>query len=172
MKINLPGIFHDFRYYDTYFRLRIPFRLWLIIFYGIKHSVVFMLVGVLGSPSTDVLAVLGSPFFLPASGLALIVIFAGHWRVAGAAQWKRRLWRKSHFLLVFSYALSVVVLSILHVWPVTQGEQWTPTVLTAVLFFDFNILIYLLFSTLIRDVFLDFPEQHDVQYWYFRIFTH
>lgn len=172
IKLNLPGIFYDFHYYDRYFRLKIPFRLWLIIFCGMKSSLIFIFTLLLEDRPNDALVVLGSPLFLPVSLISLIVIFAGNWRVAGAVPWKKQLWHKSHALLSTAFAISVTLLCFFQTYPALQGDGWEPNMLTAVLLLDLLILLYLISSPFIRDVFADFPEKHDFEYFYLRIFTH
>lgn len=172
MTIHLPPVFHKFHYYDSYFRLRIPFRLWLIMIYGIKPFVISAFFAVFGNKETEALEMLASPLFFPMGGMALLVIFAGKERVAGAVHWKRQLWHRSHLLLLIAFGASATLLFFLGLWPALYQGGKVPTAVGLFLVIDFLILIYLLLSPLMRDVFLDFPEKHDVEYWYLRIFTH
>jgi hypothetical protein len=149
--------FYPLRYYDNYFRLKIPLRLWFIIAYSAFHPLMSGGITVYIDHFVFERANINFFLFIP-SLIAVPVVLAALLRQSSPTLWKKSLWQKSYFILLVSNGISFLFLFFLN------GDFFTDRFddrLFYNLFFvflSFFIFVYLLFSRFIKDVFADFPE--------------
>jgi Tfp pilus assembly protein PilF len=146
-------------HYDEAFLLRLSPPLWLVIVFGLRHIVMVVLALVQpGISSHSFWQEFQSNNIFYASNIlvALVFIAAGH-RVATAHDWWRRLWLHGRHLLLLAYFIDLVLFLVLHgrVLLDPRGYDFAPALAIGVA--DVFAMIYLLQSTLVRDIFSDFP---------------
>jgi hypothetical protein len=146
--------------YDDQLNLRTPLPLWLAMAFLVRH---LALLGITFLPTTgeeiEVLRDLVQPWYLLADMPALPVLFVAMRRRPQCGDWARRTWRSGRWLLMASAAGYLVLLG-----PTLAASarplhlvlnEWVLASVVANLW----ILIYLVRSPLLRDLFADFPER-------------
>jgi len=151
---------HDPSRYDEHLTLKVPFTLWLVLAFLLRH---LLLLGITFMPTTGeeitVLRDLIRPVYLAADLLALPVAIVAARRRPQAPDWMRRLWPFGRPLLTAS---ALVYLALLGVHLATSGEPLVTAVDEAVLIsalLNLAVIAYLWRSALVRDLFREFPEQ-------------
>jgi hypothetical protein len=151
---------HDPSRYDEYLTLKVPLALWLVLAFLLRH---ILLLGITFMPTTGeeitALRDLIRPAYLAADLLALPVAVVAARRQPQAPEWMRRLWPHGRALLTASVLLYLALLS-MHV--ATTGRALINAVDEAVLIsalLNLAVVAYLWRSTLLRDVFREFPAR-------------
>jgi hypothetical protein len=153
-----PRIPLDPSRYDEHLTLKVPVTLWLVLAFLLRH---LLLLGITFLPTTGeeitALRDLIRPAYLAADLLALPVAIVATRRRPRAPDWMRRLWPLGRALLTASALLYLALLG----WQIaTGGEPLISAVDEAVLIsalLNLAVVVYLWRSTLVRDVFREFP---------------
>ena len=141
--------------YDDRFILKVSPLLWLVIFYSLRHFLLFLFVSL--TKSADLMSLVADvvdPRLMVSDTLALLVLFAYLSRL-GENPWPpfRRLWHGGKWLLVAATALNTLLLPLL-LWEKIAELDLLPLTLLEL---NVVIMVYLVRSTLVRDIFADFP---------------
>ena len=141
--------------YDDRFILKVSPLLWLVIFYSLRHFLLFLLVSL--TKSADLIGQVADvvdPRLMVSDTLALLLPFAYLSRLGeNPRPLFRRLWHSGKWLLVAATALNTLLLPIL-LWEKIAEFDLLPLTLLEL---NVVIIIYLMRSTLVRDIFADFP---------------
>lgn len=140
-------------------QLKVPWTLWIVMVFLVRH---LLLLGVTFMPTTGeeikVLRELIHPQYLPADIPAALVLFLAMRRRPECGDWPRRLWRHGRWLLMASAAGYLLLLGLTLVG---GGQPLQITVdewILASVLLNVWILVYLVRSPLLRDLFADFPD--------------
>ena len=151
---------HDPSRYDEHLTLKVPFMLWLVLAFLLRH---LLLLGITFLPTAGAeimaLRALIRPEYVLADLLALPVAVVAARRRPRAPDWMRRLWPHGRLLLSAS-AGGYLALLIWHL--ATAGEALITAVDETVLIsalLNVAVIAYLWRSALVRDVFRAFPER-------------
>ena len=153
---------YDARCYDLDMRLKIPFLLWLIIIYGIRHGTfVAMTANVisLGLMPYSWMEMQSNYYLIACDVPALLVLIAAIYREPESWQLIRWIWQHGRALLLLSYLAGAAGFSYLHQSQLTMPAN--PDFIAALggLLPDLYFIGYLLGSGLTRDLFNEFPEK-------------
>lgn len=147
---------YAFSDYDADGTLRVSVPMWLLIFYSLRHAIVWL--GLSISRSPDLLEDLTNEThwaFLLCGVPALMVLVAAGSRIASAGNFPRWIWRNGRWLLAASILLHVAIA----VGVGLTKPNWHFSVSQAVSFaLDALALRFALSSPRVRDAFADFPE--------------
>ncbi len=151
---------HDPSRYDEHLALKVPFTLWLVLAFLLRH---LLLLGITFMPTTGeeitVLRDLIRPVYLAADLLVLPVAIVSARRRPQAPDWMRRLWPVGRLLLTTS---AMLYLALLGVHLAASGEPLVTAVDEAVLIsalLNLAVIAYLWRSALVRDLFREFPAR-------------
>ena len=151
---------YDLYSYDENLVLRVPPLLIAAIYWSIHH--VFLLALGASSNSGEVFGLVldysGSALFLISDMPGALVLFARINRTPEAGVRVRWIWRHGLSLLVFGVSMSAAATSYYYQKEIINLESPGFFLLIA----DLGIVIYLLFSRRVRDVFADFPQAETV----------
>ncbi len=149
---------HDPDCYDANLNLKVPFALWLVLAFLVRHM---LLLGITFMPTTGseikVLRELIQPLYLLADLIALPVVVVALTRRPESPQWMRRLWPWGRVLLSVSVLVYVGLLG----WRLLTAARPLiavldePTLVSLLL--SLMVLVYLWGSPLVRDLFREFP---------------
>ncbi|MBF0587752.1 MAG: DUF2919 family protein [Magnetococcales bacterium] len=133
--------------------LKVPPLLWLAMFYQMRH-VLLLILGVFGRTPWVVGWALEQPIYLVGDIFPMVVGFAVGSRLPEAGPKVRRLWRLGRWLLM----LAIVIDSGLILYD--HGDTLHTFPLVPLLFLGGNalVLLYIMFSGRVRDLFLSFPS--------------
>jgi tetratricopeptide (TPR) repeat protein len=148
-----------FRYNDA-FQLKVSPMLWLAMFFGLRHVAIFLLISLRPNvPVFDFWYELQNDNILKISDLlvALVVVAANHRLPTSQAFW-RKLWHQGRNVLLFAFCLDLVLFLVLHGTVLLEPDVYRFPPAVAVVLLDFSILAFLLRSTLVREIFADFPQ--------------
>jgi Protein of unknown function (DUF2919) len=146
-------------HYDERLLLKIPALLWLAILYAIRH---FFFVGAARLMPMDIVTIpwinfqTSAYFMLTDVPAALVLLAIGH-RVPNGLSIMRRVWKYGRWLLIVSYIAGIALFSYLNEEVMTDPSSWDFPDGMLVVMIDFVIVVYLMRSELVRDVFNDFP---------------
>lgn len=149
-------------YYDDQLVLRVPPALWIGMAFLVRDLALLAVTFVPRSgEAINVLRDFVQPLFLVADLPALMVLLIALRRRPSSPAWMRRVWGWGRQLLALSAALH------LGLWAARFGavHRWNSFALNEgvvlVLVLDATILVYLLSSPLLRDLFREFPITED-----------
>ena len=152
---------YDLYSYDENLVLRVPPLLIAAIYWSIHH--VFLLVFGASSNSGEVFGLVldysGSALFLISDIPGALVLFARINRTTEAGVRVRWIWRHGLILLVLGVSMSAATTSYYYHQEIVNFENPGFFLLIA----DVGVVLYLLFSRRVRDVFADFPRPDDVK---------
>lgn len=154
-----PAFYPPDYYYDD-LSLKIPWLVWLILVYAMRHAL-FIVLGFL--PTTrgtlDYLTEGVEPAFLLVNAIVAAVLIAAFRRRPEAGSTLRRLWFAGRRLLITALSLDVV-LTLAYGWPALTDSTSNRGLLVIVQAgLAMAMLAYLLRSRLARDVFRSFPDK-------------
>ncbi len=145
--------------YDEHLTLKVPMTLWLVLAFLLRHV---LLLGMTFLPTTGeeitALRDLVLPAYLVSDLLALPVAIVATRRRPQAPGWMRVLWLRGRQLLTASALCYLALL----VWNVLSSGRTLinaiddATLISALI--NLLVIAYLWRSTLVRDVFLEFPK--------------
>lgn len=147
-------------YYDDHLVLRVPLPLWIAMAFLVRDLAVLAVTFVPGSgEAVNLLRDFVQPLFLIADIPALLVLAIALRRKPDSPGWMRRIWGWGRHLLALSAILHLVLwtahFGMVHRWNLFRLDEGV--VLSLAL--DAVILVYLLTSLLLRDLFRDFPTE-------------
>lgn len=141
--------------YDDRFILKVSPLLWLVMFYSMRHFLLFLFVSL--SQSASLMGVVADEVdirLMASDCLALVVLIAYFGRLGKKpGELFRRLWHSGRWLLLAATALNTVLL------PLILWKKIADLNLVVLTLLELNavVIIYLMRSTLVRDIFADFP---------------
>ena len=146
-------------HYDENLVLKVPALLWLAILYGIRH---FFFVGAAALMPMDIVTIpwinfQTSPYFMLTDLPAALVLFAIGHRVPNGLNIMRVVWKYGRWLLIASYLAGIALFAYLNREVLADPSSWDFPDGVLVVVIDFIIVVYLMRSELVRDVFRDFP---------------
>jgi hypothetical protein len=151
---------YDFASYDDNLCLKPPVLLWLVVIYLARAAVIPFLGGVASSNgSADAASLtrgLFSPLDFAPAVIAVILPIAYLRRVPRASGFWRRLWSYGRWILASSAAADLAI-SLYRMMQTGMDESWRPQWQFLGCAVDVYIILYLLRSERLRDVFADFP---------------
>ena len=152
---------YDLYSYDENLVLRVPPLLIAAIYWSIHH--VFLLVLGASSNSGEVFGLVldysGSALFLISDVPGVLVLFARINRTSDAGAKVRWIWHHGLALLVLGLSMSAAATSYYYHREIVNIENPGFFLLIA----DVGIVLYLLFSRRVKDVFADFPLADQVE---------
>jgi Flp pilus assembly protein TadD len=152
---------HNARHYNGDLRLKISFMLWLSIGYALRHGI-FVAASDKATSQGLTLPIwfdLQSNIYLVLCDLpALLVLISAIFRFPGGSKWIRGIWQIGRWLLVIAYLSGIGGFTYLHFDTLSNPIHPDFMISVAGLLPDIVIAGYLLSSTLIRDIFAEFPE--------------
>lgn len=141
--------------YDERFILKVSPLLWLTIFYSMRHSLLFLFVSMTQSAQLmSAFADVVDLRLMASDSLALLVLLAYFSRLGKTpGNLFRRVWHGGKWLLLAATALNTALV------PLLQWEKIADLDLVLLTLLELNVVvvIYLARSTLVRDIFADFP---------------
>jgi hypothetical protein len=145
--------------YDEKFLLKVSPLLWIIMLFLTKDLWIWPLT--LVSRSGELIGIAVREFRtaqLIAEGPAILVLAASFRRSPAAGPWARIIWRNGRWLLSASAALDLLLVfpRLLHKWDVSHALDWGIALASVA---SALIIVYLWQSTLIRDIFANFPDK-------------
>jgi hypothetical protein len=145
--------------YDEQLVIKIPPLLWLTMLFLIRHAILVLLSYLprTGEAMTY-LRYLVDPLFLVADLPAVLILFAAVRRKPGAPDWIRALWGHGRPLLALSSLLYLVLLMASLFSSARPLLPAVNEVLIVSVLLNLAIVAYLVRSTLVRDVFAEFPK--------------
>ena len=146
-------------HYDDFLRLKIAPELWFVLLFGVRHVVfysfaILMPLEVSETPWVDLQS---SPYLILADlPIALVLLATGH-RIPDAHKIMRWIWHHGLALLLAGYLIGIVIFLVLNLAVIIDPSKngFPPAV--SVVLVDIGIMIYLIRSELIRDIFREFP---------------
>jgi Flp pilus assembly protein TadD len=151
------------RHYDDQLSLKISLLLWFVLLYGVRH--IFLIAATKLMP-VETLQIpwitLQAHMLLVYCNLpALVVLLATGHRIPNAWRLMRWVWLYGKNILAISYVLSLSAFIYLnfYVFRTPNLEEWFFTV--AIIITDIAIVIWLLSSPLVSDIFAEFPDGLD-----------
>jgi len=152
---------HDARCYDDDMRLKIPFLLWLVTIYGIRHGpFIAMTANVisLGLTPYSWLELQTNYYLIACDVPALLVLIAIIYRAPESWKLVRWIWLHGRSLLVCAFVLGMTGFIYLHLNTIANPAN--PDFIAALggLLPDIFVIVYLLSSRLVKDIFCEFPE--------------
>lgn len=131
--------------------------LWLVIFYSLRHFLLFLFVSL--TKSAELMGVVADVVdvrLMASDTLVLPVLFAYFSRLGeNPRALFRRVWHGGRWLLLTATALNTALLPILLWKKIAEFDL----VLLTLLELNVVMIIYLVRSTLVRDIFADFPAE-------------
>lgn len=141
--------------YDERFILKVSPLLWLAIFYSMRHFMLFLFVSL--TQSAELMGTFADVVdlrLMVSDTLALLVLFAYFSRLGkNPGALFRHLWHGGRWLLLAATALNTVLVPILLWKKIAELDL----VLLTLLELNVVVMLYLARSTLVRDIFADFP---------------
>ncbi len=150
---------HGAHHYDDFLRLKVSTSLWLIILYGIRH---LFFMGAMQLMPSEVASVgwlqiqTNLVFMLTDIPAAAVLLTIGH-RLPQSSFIMRWMWAKGKFILTSSYILSVCVFVYLNKSLFQVSDLNNLILAASVVIPDALIILFILKSELINDIFSDFP---------------
>jgi tetratricopeptide (TPR) repeat protein len=146
-------------HYDRFYRLKVPFLLWLAMLYGLAPAA--FLIPQARSAADLWGELLGDWRMVPACLPILLVMVAAGYRVPETGRWMRSAWRYGRQLMLAGYLGSAAVFVVLHRQVLASVDHLLFPVALSILLLDAAAIAYLFGSHLLRDLFADFPEAGD-----------
>jgi tetratricopeptide (TPR) repeat protein len=158
-----PMLKYPARHYDDQLSLKIPIFLWLALIYGVRH---FFLIAATKLMPLETLQIpwiyLQAHMQLISCDLpVLLVLLATGHRIPSAIRLMRWLWLNGKSILAMSYLLSLSGFIYLNFDTLStpNAEEWFFTAL--IVMTDMAVLIWLMRSSLVSDIFAEFPDRLD-----------
>ena len=152
------------RRYDEQLVLKVPPLLLLVMVFLVRH--VFLVLLSFLPRTGDAMTYLRDlvdPLFLLSDLPAALVLLAVLLRKAGSPAWLQTLWHKGQSLLTIAALLYIAILAVLLTRSVRPLVQSINEAIILSVLLHVAIIFYLVRSTLIRDVFADFPADAEKQ---------
>lgn len=146
-------------HYDSAFRLKVPFFLWVAFVNGLLHLACLLPPAQTAFGKAALL--LGDWRLVGPDVVVLVVLIASGFRVPDARPWMRRMWHGGRAWLIAAYVADVALFVFFHWDEFHNPDLWYFEYMFAILAVNVILLGYLLSSSLVRDVFADFPEPGD-----------
>lgn len=156
----IPRIY-DLSHYDKYFRLRLPFMMWLMAIWVGMPAVML---------SKDIRTVLGhwatiwnDYYLVPGSLVVFFVFWVYGQRIPKAKWFWRKAWQFGRQTLIAGLVLGAAALVIRHhdILLLPTSKMFVPV--AVILGIQLSFIGYCLKSRYLRDLFLDFPEPTDLE---------
>jgi len=151
---------YDAHHYDDFLNLKISNSLWFCILYGVRH---FFFVAALKLMPDDVASmdwinIQASSFYMVTDLPAALVLLATGHRIPEAISIMRLIWAHGKFILISSYILFITSFFYLNS-SLIQIDDFNKIIFAAtVLIPDILIVLFVLKSGLIKDIFNQFPH--------------
>ena len=155
---------HEPHRYDASFRLKLSPMLWLCLLYGMRHAMITLL----GMMPPFWLGLLGrwgklqaTPWLLATDVLVFgVLLLAGH-RVPATGPLLRACWHRGRLWLLLAFGLDLLLFAALNGRILLAPDDHDFARALSIVLIDVGVLAFLLRSTLVRDIFADFPEAGD-----------
>jgi len=147
--------------YDDYLNLKISSSLWFYLLYGVRHLVFFSLMKL--NPDyvafVDLLNAQSNWLFIITDFPAALVLLATGHRLPEALGVMRWIWNHGKYMLVTSYVTGIFVFLYLNQSLIKNPFTDNNILLTTILCLDILIIIFIIKSELIKDIFNEFPPK-------------
>lgn len=143
--------------YNAHGALKIPMTLWIVLGYGLRHLALILFPPTRIAFGTYTELFIGKNFLI-SDALILLVIFLNLARLPEAGKITRVLWTCSYWLVIAAYLLDALFTLITHTKALSDTGHVYFNDLAANLIIDLGIIVYLLRSEAIKEVFKSFPE--------------
>jgi hypothetical protein len=143
----------DFNQYNV---LKIPSSLYLMLIYLNKYFLLVVLPSIGAGDLSAIVKWFKIDLLMMTSCFpALAVLIAALYRIPSPHKWAKPVWKNGGFLLMISSAMDLIILSIY----IVLERRIADTPLIALLAINVGIIIYLLRSAYIKEMFKEFPEE-------------